>query len=932
MDSSTLLDYALFQLTPTRTRCDLILFCGGKNEKLASGLFEPFILHLKLIKDQISKVGYSIKLCPPTKNAPWFTKGTFERFVRFVSTPAVLERFVSLERDILQIEESAVHANELSNTNVAGQLEEGSGLAANTITRKSSDSSKLKDELEKSEHASMEGNSKIQFQLLLEARKTLLRKEQAMAYARGLVVGFEVDSINDLISFADAFGASRLREACDNFKELCKKKHGDGLWMEELAAMEACPPSELSFLGTSGIVLANEISSLNQNVMLNLTNNGVSTGDFMPNGSTDASRSDSTAGRKDGSMGTSDQIVSSSAKVQVPMQWPNQIHPYMYNFQGPIPQFPPYQGYPFPTMQPLPPNYPRNMQWPSNMKEFSQGKKDKSLNKKGYKYSGEDRQTDSIDSEGRSDSDSHIDQDKKNSSIDVPYRKKHRKKSSKTVVIRNINYITPKRRNEGSDSFSDETSSDEDEYIDEDTIKKKVDDAVGSLGKLCKSNSSTQKRKGSNKSNHKSNGSSNAPDQDFDDGPVSNASRGGRTSENWDAFQSLLMKDDDTVNGVEKLQPVDVQEEHFIVKSSGDGTSLRSNRAMDLGPEKLLNRRMVTGDSFVVTPRDGEHEDRVRLEDIENAESFRPIMKRRDLTDEDLVISQRLEDSGSGLRGILSRSTEPSIIKPGKGDDWFVINHSVKPENQDTANYMLSLEGDSLNAKSSRRDVLVDDSFMIHARSSVDDLYGSQWKTDISMATDLTLSSQAENGITDHNHEVMDAYEPNDLCVVLERDSGFESTRYSWVTDQGIDISFMEAHRSSNAESGDQTEKKLPSNSDKTTVKKNGINGRKVPEVRTKIVQGSPSKNRTEMMSKSKKSSVVSRPTVQKSKQEKEEEIRKKMEELAIQRLKRIAERTAAAGGAPAATKRASLESKSVKGSSKSDKNKIIPRPERQTR
>jgi hypothetical protein len=90
------------------------------------------------------------------------------------------------------------------------------------------------------------------------------------------------------------------REACNNFKELCKKKHGDGLWMEELAAMEACPPSELSFLGTSGIVLANEISSLNQNVMLNLTNNGVSTGDFMPNGSTDASRSDSTADSRKG--------------------------------------------------------------------------------------------------------------------------------------------------------------------------------------------------------------------------------------------------------------------------------------------------------------------------------------------------------------------------------------------------------------------------------------------------------------------------------------------------------------------------------------------------------------------------------------------------------------------------------------------------------
>lgn len=32
-----------------------------------------------------------------------------------------------------------------------------------------------------------------------------------MAYTRGLVAGFEMDSIEDLISFADAFGALRLR-------------------------------------------------------------------------------------------------------------------------------------------------------------------------------------------------------------------------------------------------------------------------------------------------------------------------------------------------------------------------------------------------------------------------------------------------------------------------------------------------------------------------------------------------------------------------------------------------------------------------------------------------------------------------------------------------------------------------------------------------
>lgn len=53
--------------------------------------------------------------------------------------------------------------------------------------------------------------ARIQLQRLLGTRKALLRKEQAMAYARGLVAGFEVDRIDDLISFADTYGASRLR-------------------------------------------------------------------------------------------------------------------------------------------------------------------------------------------------------------------------------------------------------------------------------------------------------------------------------------------------------------------------------------------------------------------------------------------------------------------------------------------------------------------------------------------------------------------------------------------------------------------------------------------------------------------------------------------------------------------------------------------------
>lgn len=39
----------------------------------------------------------------------------------------------------------------------------------------------------------------------------VLLKEQGMAYARACVAGFELAHIEDLVSFADAFGASRLR-------------------------------------------------------------------------------------------------------------------------------------------------------------------------------------------------------------------------------------------------------------------------------------------------------------------------------------------------------------------------------------------------------------------------------------------------------------------------------------------------------------------------------------------------------------------------------------------------------------------------------------------------------------------------------------------------------------------------------------------------
>lgn len=54
---------------------------NGKKEKIASGLLNPFLSHLKAAQDQMAKGGYSIVLEPEGgSDATWFTKGTVERF------------------------------------------------------------------------------------------------------------------------------------------------------------------------------------------------------------------------------------------------------------------------------------------------------------------------------------------------------------------------------------------------------------------------------------------------------------------------------------------------------------------------------------------------------------------------------------------------------------------------------------------------------------------------------------------------------------------------------------------------------------------------------------------------------------------------------------------------------------------------------------
>lgn len=51
---------------------------------------------------------------------------------------------------------------------------------------------------------------RVQLLKIMDSRKTVLKKEQGMAFARAVAAGFDIDHVTSLVSFAESFGAMRL--------------------------------------------------------------------------------------------------------------------------------------------------------------------------------------------------------------------------------------------------------------------------------------------------------------------------------------------------------------------------------------------------------------------------------------------------------------------------------------------------------------------------------------------------------------------------------------------------------------------------------------------------------------------------------------------------------------------------------------------------
>ncbi|WVY99417.1 hypothetical protein V8G54_025487 [Vigna mungo] len=888
MDPSTRLDHALFQLTPTRTRCDLVVAGGGVTERLASGLLEPFLSHLKSAKDQISKGGYSITLRPPGGYAPWFTKATLQRFVRFISTPEVLERFVTIEKEIVQIEEGSIQSSDRSN--LVAEAEDGR-------VRKSTTSSKLKDEQAGTNEDGYEENSRIRLQRVLDNRKAMLCKEQAMAYARALVAGFYPESVDDLICFADAFGASRLREACINFLELCKQKNEDKLWIDEIAAMQASAQRELPYLRTSGIILAGEDDTSSK-----------------LNGISDAPISESTPSHasfegQDYGLPTSSQNPSTDGRGQIPMSWPNHVHQYMHNFQGhAFQQMPPYQGFLYPGMQVPPSYYPGNMHWPPSVQDSHiVHDRDKDYHKSPYKkkkkkkhsqvleQSEEESSTASSDSSYESDSS----QGKKQTSKEHQHKKKHGKKSSRKVVIRNINYITSNGDGEKG-GVTEGSLSNEEELINGDSLKQQVEEAV-------KSSSRHHKKHHSSKHSGMLNDST-----DTD----SNAIKG---NNNWDAFQNLLLRDDDSALDAEE-QPMKFQEEYTVNQNFENERSNEFNQKPDV-------TRVISNDSFVVTEREFNGYSQNRVDNFKEGKDALSLMKKNNSTDAEMLFSRRNDESGSYSMSTLSgNGPESSLTKCQKEEDWFIINKSDKPRNENQNRDFSIFNGvatspttDSLLLEKNKKDIMTDDSFMIQARSS-EDKFNSQSAADLSLVSDIVGATEFMNITQEGSQnktETLNSHEPEDLFMVLDRDSVAERSVAPWSMEMDYENNI--ASNAANRKLSEvETDQNHQSNNEGTDTKTPGVKNGKVSskEAKSKAINASLGKSKSDITSRS-KSSPGTRTRVVKSKSEKEEENRKRKEDLMIQRQKRITERSV--------SKKTGTETKTSLTSAKKGNPKIYP-------
>lgn len=743
MKSATLLDSAVFHLTPTRTRCDLSIIANGKKEKIASGLLNPFLAHLKAAQDQIEKGGYSILLEPdPDEEATWFTKGTVERFVRFVSTPEILERVYTLELEILQIEEAiAIQGNNDTGQNIVEEHEQ---------SVRGGEGHKPKPELgeekaivlytpgqhqpQTNSESSPEKNSRVQLLKVLETRKTVIKKEQGMAFARAVAAGFEIESIYPLVSFAKCFGASRLMDACIRFSDLWKKKHENGQWLEVEAAQSISGHPVISPSNSSGIVLstmASKDSDLHGDLASPINQRpqvDVSAGERPP---------------------VSNHVPVSQQEF-FQGQFPNQMFPTwpIHSPPGVMPMFPAYPVQGMPYYQSFPGNVPFCQPPHPQMEDYWLNATPKAVDKRQTMAVGDSTQNsgnfDSSTSKTCSPDGLELDKEASKSWKSQKKSGRSHKNKSDVVVIRNINYIA----SEGNDFAASGSSTDSE------TDCEGEDFQADNLERIPSKVPKQSKRKGSKLT--ATNESNNNREENF---YVNQGDNG-----DWQAFQSFILKGADeghTSKGglfamekdtsMKRRPKTDVLDPLSLGGSDSSEIRDRGLRDVHEANGKISCKFRTSNDAIMFS---GEGIDSVKGRNDETNMHF-------------------MEANG---RNVIFRSSDDNIQLKTREDQFLDSLDPLNVERYGSAKY----RSDAVSSNE-----IGDESFIMPFRSSSMNQVESEDRTAIDMDSELPSSHQ-KSGDKGKKEEV--SYEAHDLNLIPKRGIERGSTGYDPALDYEIQV------------------------------------------------------------------------------------------------------------------------------------------------
>ncbi|XP_071730151.1 COP1-interacting protein 7-like isoform X2 [Rutidosis leptorrhynchoides] len=241
------------------------------------------------------------------------------------------------------------------------------------------------------------------------------------------------------------------------------------------------------------------------------------------------------------------------------------------------------------------------------------------------------------------------------------------------------------------------------------------------------------------------------------------------------------------------------------------------------------------------------------LKDADEEEEDKPSDRAN--TFEEEFVSNKFEDPNTlSSRNQPEFANKSSTNEKREEGDWFMRSLPDKVIQEESRDIFV----DHIKSK----DVVVNNPLAVQARSLIE-LPNSQIRTH-----DIIVDS--ESNVIPKRVETTSVNEPNDLFLVLERDTGGKQAVASWTPE-------MESGNSNYTKIVKVDSAKVNESKDKVFVRKGSTN-----ETKSKALVGSRSKKSTE-----------TKTAMPKGISNKEDEKRKKTEELISQRQKRIAERSA---------------------------------------